>query len=112
MRFMNGVLNVEQLKKCQDNPSAFEGRPQQSSKAAKSTPVVVQENEPTYVIEALRKMKTVKGRWQFLVIWAGYPEDENTWGSEQNIPHVSHWKSLLKNLEARTLLLRRENVTN
>ena len=63
----------------------------------KTTPVIIDDQgQALYVIEGLRKCQSFGHKKKYLVKWAGFGEEENTWEWEKDIKHVKHWKALLQ----------------
>ncbi|XP_033730704.1 chromo domain protein LHP1-like [Pecten maximus] len=49
-------------------------------------------NTEDYIVERILSMKTTKGKRFYLIKWNGYPDSENSWEPEDNIPNnVIHY---------------------
>ena len=95
MSKINPIFNIEKLKKDYESPAKFSGRP-----VFKNLPIILDDDgSPMYVIQALLNKRRFGRRNQYLVQWAGLPNSENSWEYESNIKHVSHWSSLLQELQ-------------
>lgn len=97
LKHLNPRFNIDKLKVYTSNPDRFEGR-----EIPKSTPVIFDDDgEPLHIIETLIQRRIFNRHPEYLVKWHGLPHHENTWERERDIKHVSHWKTLLKELRQR-----------
>lgn len=95
-RGKSATFNADHLKLSLDVPEFFIER-----QIAKSAPIMYDEEvERVYVIQDLlahrRQRHENKLKHQYLCSWVGLPADQNSWGFEEDICHVSHWDSLIR----------------
>ena len=76
------VIHISHLKANADGTKDFPDRPEYT---APPPPVVDEEGQDYFQVEAFRNHRQSGTRRQFLVKWLGYPESENMWISESNL---------------------------
>ena len=76
------VIHISHLKANADGTQDFPDRPEYT---APPPPVVDEEGQEYFQVEAFRNHRQSGTRSQFLVKWLGYPESENMWISESNL---------------------------
>lgn len=93
MQKMNPTFNVDILFHSVKDHDRFRNRP-----IPKTSRVVLDEEtgEERYLVEKLLRCRLRNRKRQWLVKWHGYPDHEATWENEDNLNHVSHWKSLVE----------------
>ena len=90
-RGRHATFNVDQLKLSRDVPDIFRAR-----QMTKSAPRLFDESgQRVYVIKDLLDKRRRGGRTQYLCSWVDLPTSENSWEFEDDIHHVSHWRTLL-----------------
>jgi hypothetical protein len=53
-------------------------------------PVVTEDSQPRWVVEAILDSKKKRGKLEYLIKWEGYPMEENTWEPVENIFDADH----------------------
>lgn len=75
---INPVINVSQLK------------PYNGDADSRPPPVFLDDAaEPAYIVEKILARKRVRQGYQYLVKWAGYPEDEATWEPRSSLKQLT-----------------------
>ena len=90
-------FNADQLRVAIRNPVFFKNRA-----LSKAAPVLYDEQgERIYVLERLLQRMRRRNQTFYLCKWLGLPDSENSWENEKDIRHVSHWRRLLQEYQAR-----------
>jgi hypothetical protein len=84
---LHSTFNISRLKLYKDGSVAFPDRPQPHARPPPE--VEAQDNgSPEYNVEHIVAKRTFRGKTQYLVKWAGYPVEENTWEPEHHLEHA------------------------
>ena len=80
----DNVTNVTAEKHDACSPSHSQEALESSNQQLDDDQVVI-DNQSVFAAERILKKRKRKGKMQYKVKWLGYPEDQSTWESEENI---------------------------
>jgi Chromo (CHRromatin Organisation MOdifier) domain len=81
---MHPTFNIEKLKRYRDGRAAFPDRPQPHPRPPPIASADSNGDQLWEVEKVVAKRKHGRGT-QFLVVWKGYPAEENTWEPRQSL---------------------------